>query len=161
MRTRERTAGAGRTRVRRVPAPSPGPAVHRVSHGRTFGCPSSRLSAGRRRQPATIPTFVGPSVGEAGGGAGDCRLTLRPRGHHRRGHGRLRRLGGGVRFTDVEEKASVKAGRVAKRAFELGLLIETSGPESEVVKLLPALTITPDELDEGMKTLARAVRETA
>ncbi|MGX1121405.1 4-aminobutyrate aminotransferase-like enzyme [Streptomyces ambofaciens] len=54
-----------------------------------------------------------------------------------------------------------RAGRVAKRAFELGLLIETSGPESEVVKLLPALTITPDELDEGMKTLARAVRETA
>ncbi len=29
------------------------------------------------------------------------------------------------------------------------------------MKLLPALTITPDELDEGMKTLARAVRETA
>ncbi|ELP70689.1 diaminobutyrate--2-oxoglutarate transaminase [Streptomyces turgidiscabies] len=54
-----------------------------------------------------------------------------------------------------------RAGRVARRAFELGLLIETSGPESEVVKVLPALTITPDELDEGLKTLARAVRETA
>src|SRR5690606_13097054 len=37
-----------------------------------------------------------------------------------------------------------RAERVARRAFELGLLIETSGPESEVVKLLPALTITPD-----------------
>jgi diaminobutyrate-2-oxoglutarate transaminase len=54
-----------------------------------------------------------------------------------------------------------RAERVARRAFELGLLIETSGPESEVVKLLPALTITPDELDEGLTTLARAVRETA
>jgi diaminobutyrate-2-oxoglutarate transaminase len=53
-----------------------------------------------------------------------------------------------------------RAERVARRAFELGLLIETSGPESEVVKLLPALTITPDELDEGLTTLARAVRET-
>ncbi|MEW2451637.1 diaminobutyrate--2-oxoglutarate transaminase [Streptomyces parvulus] len=62
----------------------------------------------------------------------------------------------GLEFHDKD-----RAGKVAKRAFELGLLIETSGPESEVVKLLPALTITPDELDEGMKTLARAVRETA
>ena len=62
----------------------------------------------------------------------------------------------GIEFHDKE-----RAGRIAQRAFELGLLIETSGPESEVVKLLPALTITPDELDEGLRTLARAVRETA
>jgi diaminobutyrate-2-oxoglutarate transaminase len=54
-----------------------------------------------------------------------------------------------------------RARRVARRAFELGLLVETSGPLDEVVKLLPALTITPDELDEGLRTLARAVRETA
>jgi AcrR family transcriptional regulator len=53
-----------------------------------------------------------------------------------------------------------RAERVAKRAFELGLLIETSGPESEVVKLLPALTVTADEMDEGLSVLARAVRET-
>lgn len=60
----------------------------------------------------------------------------------------------------LEFKDKARAGRVAQRAFELGLLIETSGPESEVVKLLPALTITPDELDEGLRTLERAVRET-
>ncbi|MET8447154.1 diaminobutyrate--2-oxoglutarate transaminase [Streptomyces sp. NPDC005209] len=53
-----------------------------------------------------------------------------------------------------------RAERVTRRAFELGLLIETSGPESEVVKLLPALTVTPDELDEGLSVVARAVRET-
>ncbi|CAM5502680.1 Diaminobutyrate--2-oxoglutarate transaminase OS=Streptomyces griseomycini OX=66895 GN=FHS37_000078 PE=3 SV=1 [Streptomyces griseomycini] len=62
----------------------------------------------------------------------------------------------GVEFHDKG-----RAERVARRAFDLGLLIETSGPESEVVKLLPALTVTPDELDEGLTTLARAVRETA
>ncbi|GGV47265.1 diaminobutyrate--2-oxoglutarate transaminase [Streptomyces spectabilis] len=62
----------------------------------------------------------------------------------------------GIEFRDKE-----RAGRVAGRAFELGLLIETSGPQSEVVKLLPALTITADELDEGLRTLTRAVRETA
>jgi diaminobutyrate-2-oxoglutarate transaminase len=53
------------------------------------------------------------------------------------------------------------ANKIAKRAYELGLLIETSGPESEVVKLLPALTTTPEELDEGLRTLARAVRDCA
>lgn len=62
----------------------------------------------------------------------------------------------GLEFHDKE-----RAGRVARRAFDHGLLIETSGPESEVVKLLPALTITPDELDEGLRVLDRAVRETA
>jgi diaminobutyrate-2-oxoglutarate transaminase len=62
----------------------------------------------------------------------------------------------GIEFLDKD-----RASAVAKRAFELGLLIETSGPEGEVVKLLPALTITPEELDEGLRTLARAVRETA
>ena len=61
----------------------------------------------------------------------------------------------GLEFHDKD-----RAGRVAKRAFELGLLIETSGPESEVVKLLPALTVTADEMDEGLSILARAVRET-
>ncbi|MCQ4044943.1 diaminobutyrate--2-oxoglutarate transaminase [Streptantibioticus rubrisoli] len=62
----------------------------------------------------------------------------------------------GLEFADKR-----RAGDVCARAFELGMLLETSGPESEVVKLLPALTITPDELDEGLRTLARAVRETA
>ncbi|MGY1453052.1 diaminobutyrate--2-oxoglutarate transaminase [Streptomyces sp. SS8] len=62
----------------------------------------------------------------------------------------------GMEFHD-----KARAGSVASRAFELGLLIETSGPESEVVKLLPALTISTEELDEGLRILARAVRETA
>ncbi|GAA0600442.1 diaminobutyrate--2-oxoglutarate transaminase [Streptomyces crystallinus] len=69
-----------------------------------------------------------------------------------RGHG----LVWGMEFHDKE-----RAGRVARRAFDLGLLVETSGPQSEVTKLLPPLTITEDELDEGLRTLARAVRETA
>jgi diaminobutyrate-2-oxoglutarate transaminase len=62
----------------------------------------------------------------------------------------------GMEFADKS-----RAGAVSKRAFELGLLVETSGPESEVVKLLPPLTVSPDELDEGLRILARAVRETA
>jgi diaminobutyrate-2-oxoglutarate transaminase len=62
----------------------------------------------------------------------------------------------GLEFHD-----KTRATAVCRRAFELGLLLETSGPESEVVKLLPPLTVTPEELDEGLRTLERAVRDTA
>jgi diaminobutyrate-2-oxoglutarate transaminase len=73
-------------------------------------------------------------------------------GAHYRGRG----LVWGLEFADKE-----RATRICRRAFDLGLLLETSGPESEVVKLLPPLTVTPEELDEGLTTLARAVRESA
>ncbi|MYV64489.1 diaminobutyrate--2-oxoglutarate transaminase, partial [Streptomyces sp. SID2131] len=53
------------------------------------------------------------------------------------------------------------AGRAARRAFELGLLVETAGARDEVVKLLPPLTVTADDLDEGLRTVQRAVHETA
>ena len=42
------------------------------------------------------------------------------------------------------------ARRVADEAFARGLLVETSGPWDEVVKLLPPLTATDDELEEGL-----------
>jgi diaminobutyrate-2-oxoglutarate transaminase len=61
----------------------------------------------------------------------------------------------------LEFQDKARASAVCARAFELGLLLETSGPESEVVKLLPALTVSPEELDEGLRILARSVRETA
>jgi diaminobutyrate-2-oxoglutarate transaminase len=68
---------------------------------------------------------------------------------------RGRGLAWGIEFTDP-----LRASKICARAFELGLLLETSGPQGEVVKLLPALTTTPEEFDEGLRILARAVRET-
>ncbi len=62
----------------------------------------------------------------------------------------------GLEFADGE-----RADAVCRRAFEIGLLLETSGPHGEVVKLLPPLTATDDELDEGLGILARSVRHTA
>jgi len=50
------------------------------------------------------------------------------------------------------------ADQVANAAFERGLLVETAGPESEVAKLMPALTISDAELDEGLEIFADAVR---
>ncbi|WP_225729054.1 MULTISPECIES: diaminobutyrate--2-oxoglutarate transaminase [unclassified Nocardia] len=61
----------------------------------------------------------------------------------------------GLAFDD----ASV-AGKVCQWAFENGLLLETSGPCDEVVKLLPPLTITDAELTEGLDILSAAVTTT-
>ena len=49
------------------------------------------------------------------------------------------------------------AGRVSAGAFERGLLVERSGPQDEVVKLLPPLTLSDDELDHGLALLEASV----
>ena len=49
------------------------------------------------------------------------------------------------------------AGKVCAAAFERGLLVETCGPQGTVIKLLPPLTITGAELDQGLELLADAV----
>ncbi len=41
------------------------------------------------------------------------------------------------------------ARKVSSAAFERGLLVETAGPHDEVVKLLPPLTASDTELDQG------------
>ncbi len=51
------------------------------------------------------------------------------------------------------------AGKVSAKAFEQGLVIETSGANDEVLKFLPALTITEDELRRGLEIVERAVAE--
>jgi diaminobutyrate-2-oxoglutarate transaminase len=64
-----------------------------------------------------------------------------------RGRGML----AGIAFADTDT-----AGRIAEEAFRRGLLVETSGPEGEVVKVMPALTIDTDDLGRGIDTLAAA-----
>jgi diaminobutyrate-2-oxoglutarate transaminase len=51
------------------------------------------------------------------------------------------------------------ADQITTKAFELGVLVETSGPEDEVVKLLPPLTIDDETLEEGLGLLAKATAE--
>ncbi|MET8894026.1 diaminobutyrate--2-oxoglutarate transaminase [Streptomyces albogriseolus] len=68
---------------------------------------------------------------------------------------RGRGLAWGMEFADPSRATAVCA-----RAFELGLLLETSGPQDEVVKLFPPLTIEDQELEEGLALFGRAVRET-
>src|SRR5918992_4581621 len=45
------------------------------------------------------------------------------------------------------------ASEVARRAFDAGLVIETSGPSDRVLKLLPPLTISLDELAFGLDVI--------
>jgi diaminobutyrate-2-oxoglutarate transaminase len=57
----------------------------------------------------------------------------------------------------IEFTAPGTALNVAAAAFDLGLVIETAGPDDQVVKLLPPLTITDEELGQGLSLLAEAV----
>ncbi len=54
-------------------------------------------------------------------------------------------------------EAPALAGTVCGAAFERGLLVETSGPSSEVVKIMPPLTVTEEELEQGMGIVADSV----
>lgn len=48
-------------------------------------------------------------------------------------------------------------GPITRRAFELGLIIETSGPSDEVIKCLMPLTIAMEDLEKGAAILAQSV----
>ncbi|MFM9376390.1 diaminobutyrate--2-oxoglutarate transaminase [Gordonia sp. VNK21] len=60
----------------------------------------------------------------------------------------------GLVFEDGEKAAAACA-----HAFEHGLLVETAGPSDEVMKLLPPLTISEEDLRHGLDILAAAVEE--
>ena len=77
-------------------------------------------------------------------------LTQRMPGTSHRGRGMVQ----GLVFDDP-----ANAGKVCARAFEAGLLAETSGPSDEVVKLLPPLTISDEELDRGLQILTESTEK--
>ena len=52
------------------------------------------------------------------------------------------------------------AGEICNEAFKLGLIVETSGPNSEVVKFLPPLIIDEEGLNKGFALLDEAIEKT-
>ncbi|WP_050400040.1 diaminobutyrate--2-oxoglutarate transaminase [Bradyrhizobium embrapense] len=58
-------------------------------------------------------------------------------------------------------RSQVDIGRLHDIAFENGLLIESSGPNRDVIKILPPITITDHELDRGITILNHALQEQA
>ncbi|AZL04546.1 diaminobutyrate--2-oxoglutarate transaminase [Brevibacterium aurantiacum] len=65
---------------------------------------------------------------------------------------RGRGLLAGLHFADDEV-----AGKMAAEAFENGLLLETSGPKDEVTKIMPPLTISSHDLEQGLDIIEAAV----
>ncbi|GAB3615801.1 diaminobutyrate--2-oxoglutarate transaminase [Okibacterium endophyticum] len=61
----------------------------------------------------------------------------------------------------IEFRTGELANEVSLEAFEQGLLVETSGPEGQVLKILPPLTISDDELEEGLKVIESAIASVA
>ncbi|MFM1654607.1 diaminobutyrate--2-oxoglutarate transaminase [Brevibacillus sp. B_LB10_24] len=51
------------------------------------------------------------------------------------------------------------ADRICSLAFRRGLIMETSGPKSEVVKIMPPLTIDELDLKKGLSILEDAIKE--
>ncbi|WP_246122691.1 diaminobutyrate--2-oxoglutarate transaminase [Pseudonocardia cypriaca] len=64
-----------------------------------------------------------------------------------------RGLARGLAFSQPE-----LAAKACAVAFERGLLMETAGPSDEVMKLMPPLTISDAELEEGLALVADSVR---
>ena len=77
-------------------------------------------------------------------------LSERHEGLSTRGRGMVRGL--------VFDEPTLAA-KACARAFGSGLLAETSGPSDEVVKLLPPLNISTEELDRGLGILVDSVEE--
>lgn len=68
---------------------------------------------------------------------------------------RGRGMAQGLKFED-----EARAGEVCRAAFDRGALMETSGPSDEVVKLLPPLTTSHGDLENGLDILAESIAVT-
>ncbi|KWX68308.1 diaminobutyrate--2-oxoglutarate transaminase [Mycobacterium sp. NAZ190054] len=68
---------------------------------------------------------------------------------------RGRGMAQGLKFDDEPMAAAA-----CRSAFERGVLVETSGPSDEVIKLLPPLTTSEEDLDSGLDILAEAIAVT-
>ena len=58
----------------------------------------------------------------------------------------------GVAFDDA-----ALAGQVSQACFEAGMVIETAGMEDQVLKLLPSLTISDEDLVLGLDTIEKSL----
>jgi diaminobutyrate-2-oxoglutarate transaminase len=85
---------------------------------------------------------IAESLAELAAASGGVELTPKGRG-----------LARGLAFSQPE-----LAAKACAAAFERGLIIETAGPTDEVMKLMPPLTISEAELDEGLAIVAESVR---
>jgi 4-aminobutyrate aminotransferase-like enzyme len=70
--------------------------------------------------------------------------------------GEVRGLGPMLAF-EFAERSPDRARAVVAAAFDRGLILLSCGLYGNVIRLLPALTITPEELDEGLAILEESL----
>lgn len=70
---------------------------------------------------------------------------------------RLVTLGRGL-ARGLQTPSGETADQVSAAAFQHGLLVETCGPDGEVVKLMPALTVTNGDIDLALEILDASVK---
>jgi 4-aminobutyrate aminotransferase len=58
----------------------------------------------------------------------------------------------------IELVSKSAAAAVVDRCFDAGVLVLTCGPESNVLRLIPPLTITDEELQRGLDVIADALK---
>lgn len=58
----------------------------------------------------------------------------------------------------IEFEDATLAGKICHAAFERGLIIETSGPQDQVLKALPPLTIDDEGLEKGLKIVVESTK---
>ena len=58
---------------------------------------------------------------------------------------------------ELAERTSDRARAIVDAAFERGLLLLACGLYGNVIRLLPALTISAEELDEGLTLLEESL----
>lgn len=51
------------------------------------------------------------------------------------------------------------AGKICSKAFENGLILETSGVDSEVIKIMPPLNIDDSGIERGLNIMERSIRQ--
>ena len=64
----------------------------------------------------------------------------------------------GIDFTALDASGAL-AGRISKKCFEKGLIIERSGRNDTVLKILPPLVITEEEIKQGLDIIAGSAKE--
>lgn len=69
------------------------------------------------------------------------------------------RLKGRGLLQGIEFEHNDLASTTSRLAFENGLIIETSGPEDQVLKIMPPLTISETDLKKGLELIERCVGE--
>lgn len=81
----------------------------------------------------------------------DCLLNIAAdHDAHVRGRGMIQ----GIEFADPKT-----ASQIVSEAFKRGLIIETAGPDDEVLKFLPALNIPDEDLRKGLSIVEECVAE--